>query len=46
MGARARDLKSVSLRSDIMRHAAHVFYERLGYERIKAQHAYFKRVDG
>lgn len=39
-----RGLKSVSLRSNIVREQAHAFYERLGYERIKTQHAYRKRL--
>jgi GNAT superfamily N-acetyltransferase len=42
--AARRGLKSVSLRSNIVRHQAHIFYERLGYERIKTQHAYRKRI--
>ncbi len=39
-----RGLKSVSLRSNIVRDGAHTFYERLGYERVKTQHAYRKRL--
>lgn len=39
-----RGLNSVSLRSSVVRHGAHAFYERLGYARIKTQHAYCKRL--
>jgi hypothetical protein len=39
-----RGLKSVSLRSNIVRDEAHTFYERLGYERVKTQHAYRKHL--
>jgi GNAT superfamily N-acetyltransferase len=39
-----RGLKSVSLRSNIVRDGVHTFYERLAYERVKAQHAYRKRL--
>jgi GNAT superfamily N-acetyltransferase len=39
-----RGSKSVSLRSNIVRDEAHAFYERLGYERVKTQHAYRKHL--
>jgi ribosomal protein S18 acetylase RimI-like enzyme len=39
-----RSLKLVSLRSNIVRDQAHTFYEQLGYERVKTQHAYRKRL--
>jgi GNAT superfamily N-acetyltransferase len=38
----ARGFKWVSLRSNVVRNHAHNFYERLGYERVKTQHAYRK----
>jgi GNAT superfamily N-acetyltransferase len=37
-------LKSVSLRSNIVRDGVHTFYERLAYERVKTQHAYRKHL--
>lgn len=37
-------LNSVSFRSNIVRAGAHTFYERLGYERVKIQHAYRKHL--
>jgi GNAT superfamily N-acetyltransferase len=40
----ARRVKWVSLRSNIMRTDAHKFYEQLGYQRVKTQHACRKRV--
>jgi predicted N-acetyltransferase YhbS len=40
----ARGLNWVSLRSNVTRNQAHEFYERLGYERVKTQHAYRKRL--
>ncbi len=42
--ARAKRLKSVYLRSNIVRKGAHRFYRRLGYEVIKTQHAFRKIV--
>ncbi len=42
--ARAKGLKSVYLRSNIVRKGAHRFYRRLGYEVIKTQHAFRKQV--
>ncbi|KGI77503.1 GNAT family N-acetyltransferase [Oleiagrimonas soli] len=38
-------LDTVFLRSNAAREASHPFYERLGYERIKTQHAYRRRFD-
>jgi GNAT superfamily N-acetyltransferase len=40
--ARAKDCNQVSLRSNIIRGDAHRFYEKLGYARIKTQHAFCK----
>lgn len=37
-------LACVCLRSNIIRGEAHMFYERLGYKRVKTQHAYRKRL--
>jgi GNAT superfamily N-acetyltransferase len=42
--AARRGLKWISLRSNVLRNEAHKFYERLGYERVKTQHAYRKRL--
>jgi ribosomal protein S18 acetylase RimI-like enzyme len=40
--ARHRGLAEVSVRSNIVRDSSHPFYEKLGYVRIKTQHAYRK----
>jgi predicted N-acetyltransferase YhbS len=40
--ARAKGLEAVSVRSNVIRGDAHRFYERLGYENIKTQHAFSK----
>jgi len=40
--AKARRLKSVYLRSNIVRKDSHGFYERLGYKIIKTQYAFRK----
>ena len=40
--ARERGLDTVVLRSNVIREAAHKFYENLGYTRIKTQHAFRK----
>jgi GNAT superfamily N-acetyltransferase len=40
--ARARRLKSVSVRSNILRNDAHIFYQKQGYKIIKTQHAFRK----
>ena len=42
--AQSRGLKQISLRSNVIRPESHPFYERLGYERYKTQHAYRKRL--
>jgi GNAT superfamily N-acetyltransferase len=42
--ARHRGCTSVYLRSNILRERARIFYERLGYTRIKTQHAFRKEV--
>ena len=40
--ARSRGLDQISLRSNVVRPESHSFYERIGYERFKTQHAYRK----
>ena len=40
--ARGKGLSTVVLRSNVIREAAHKFYEVLGYTRIKTQHAFRK----
>lgn len=40
--ARAKGLSTVVLRSNVIREPAHKFYEKLGYTRIKTQHAFRK----
>jgi GNAT superfamily N-acetyltransferase len=42
--APSRGLKQISLRSNVIRPESHPFYERLGFERYKTQHAYRKRL--
>lgn len=42
--AHKRGLNTVYLRTNVIRKDAHAFYERLGYKRIKTQHAYLKGV--
>ena len=42
--ARSRGFADISVRSNVLRDAAHEFYERLGYTRIKTQHAYRKTL--
>lgn len=42
--ARAKGLDTVVLRSNVIREPAHKFYERLGYTRIKTQHAFRKNM--
>lgn len=42
--AAARGLAVVSVRSAVTRAESHPFYERLGYERVKSQHVYRKRL--
>jgi GNAT superfamily N-acetyltransferase len=43
--ARTRGLELMAVRSNVTRTESHPFYERLGYTRIKTQHAYRKRLD-
>lgn len=40
--AKARRLKTVYVRSNIIRKSAHIFYQKRGYEIIKTQHAFRK----
>ena len=40
--ASSRGVDSVAVRSNVVRTESHPFYERLGYHRVKTQHAYFK----
>jgi len=42
--ARSQGLKSVYLRSNVIREKAHAFYRRLGYRIIKTQHAFRKKL--
>jgi GNAT superfamily N-acetyltransferase len=42
--ARQRSCPSVYLRSNVIRSEAHKFYERIGYTRIKSQHALRKML--
>lgn len=42
--ARTRGLSDVSVRSNVIRPESHPFYERLGYVRVKTQHAYRKSL--
>lgn len=42
---RAQGLDRMGLRSNTLRAESHPFYERLGYERTKSQHVYFKRLN-
>jgi ribosomal protein S18 acetylase RimI-like enzyme len=42
--ARARGLAAIGVRSNVTRAESHPFYRRLGYERVKTQHAYRKRL--
>lgn len=42
--AAARRLQVISVRSNVARAESHPFYERLGYHRIKTQHAYAKQL--
>jgi GNAT superfamily N-acetyltransferase len=43
--ARDRGLEDMSVRSNVVRPESHPFYERMGYERYKTQHAYRKHLD-
>ena len=42
--ARAKRLKSVYVRSNVVRRNAHIFYRKLGYKTIKTQSAFRKAV--
>jgi GNAT superfamily N-acetyltransferase len=42
--ALARGLNEMSVRSNVIRPESHHFYERIGYERVKTQHAYRKKL--
>jgi GNAT superfamily N-acetyltransferase len=44
--AEARGCRTVALRSNIVRETTHVFYEKLGYRRMKTQHVFAKSVTG
>ena len=43
--ARTRGLSGVSVRSIVIRPESHPFYERIGYVRVKTQHAYRKKLE-
>jgi GNAT superfamily N-acetyltransferase len=43
--AASRGLELIAVRSNVARTESHPFYERLGYLRVKTQHAYRKRLD-
>ena len=45
-GPPSRGLELIAVRSNVTRAESHPFYERLGYVRIKTQHAYRKRLAG
>lgn len=42
--ARRRGLDQIFVRSNVIRPESHPFYERIGYERYKTQHAYRKQL--
>lgn len=42
--ALARGLNEISVRSNVVRIESHPFYERMGYQRIKTQHAYRRKI--
>jgi len=42
--ARSRGLEQMAVRSNVTRTESHRFYERLGYTRVKTQHAYRKHL--
>lgn len=44
--ALGRGLPEVSVRSAVSRAESHPFYEQLGYNRVKSQHVYRKRLGG
>jgi len=39
---RARGCTAVYLKTNVIRHEAHAFYESLGYQKVKTQYAYHK----
>lgn len=42
---RAQGLPSLMVRSNVARDVAHPFYASIGFERLKTQHVYAKRLD-
>jgi len=40
--ARLRELEGVYMRSNVLREAAHAFYEAIGFRKIKSQHCFLK----
>jgi N-acetylglutamate synthase-like GNAT family acetyltransferase len=42
--ARGRGLEQIFVRSNVIRPESHPFYERIGFERYKTQHAYRKAL--
>jgi GNAT superfamily N-acetyltransferase len=42
--ARARGLRVLKVRSNVVRPESHPFYQRLGFDRIKTQHVYRKAL--
>jgi GNAT superfamily N-acetyltransferase len=42
--AAGRGIRQMAVRSNVTREESHPFYERLGYTRVKTQHAYRKRL--
>lgn len=42
--AKQKGLRSVYLRSNLLREAAHAFYQKRGYRRIKTQYAFLKTL--
>lgn len=42
--AASRGLECVDVRSNVIRTESHPFYERIGYQRVKTQHAYRKQL--
>jgi GNAT superfamily N-acetyltransferase len=44
--AASRGLEQMTVRSNVARAESHPFYQRLGYVRVKTQHAYRKALSG
>lgn len=42
--AAGRGIQSLSVRSNVIRVEAHPFYQRMGFDRVKTQHAYRKAI--